>query len=194
MRDKLNKTMKNDVTKLLNKFGINDNLSFDKPFESMLDDTMTTGLKLSETNKPTIYKLTDTITFIIPDKLDSCYSGGPMTIFVLLVDNLSFRSRDTKNWVAQGFGQVELKEDLTLHQEYEIVNRFCKDTDRHRNLLLRMYQEYKKINEDKIEHLDSTKIKLYCSLLDEAINRLNIGGNATEVDNFIKNKRKEMSI
>ncbi len=43
MRDKLNKKIKNDVTKLLNKFGINDILSFDKPFESMLDDT--TGLK-----------------------------------------------------------------------------------------------------------------------------------------------------
>lgn len=128
MRDKLNKKIKNDVTKLLNKFGINDILSFDKPFESMLDDTMTTGLKLSETNKATFYKLTDTIAFAIPDKLESCYNVSPYTCFLLLVDNLSFISRDCKTWVAQGFGQVELKEDLTLHQEHEMVKKYSKDT------------------------------------------------------------------
>lgn len=120
MRDKLNKSIKSDVTKLLNKFGITNTLSFDNPFESMLDDSMTDGLKLSETNKGTFYKLTDTITFVIPDKLESCYNGSPMTIFVIIVDGYAFRSRDCKTWIGP-FGQIDIKDDLTSHQEYKTI-------------------------------------------------------------------------
>jgi hypothetical protein len=216
MRDKLNKTMKNDVTKLLTKFGINDTLSFDNPFESMLDDTMTTGLKLSETNKATFYKLTDTITFIIPDKLDSCYSGGPMTIFVLLVDNLSFRSRDTKTWVAQGFGQVELKEDLTFYQEYEIVKKYSKDTEKHKLFLINWYKDVKSNTEKLLELHKSLegaqlvksngsefkptgyfitkesveKTEKFLKFIEECINDLEQGKLPSEVDNSFSSNYK----
>ena len=219
MRDKLNKKIKNDLTKLLNKFGINDTLSFDKPFESMLDDTMTNGLKLSETNKATFYKLTDTITFAIPDKLESCYNVSPMTIFVLLIDDLSFRSRDCKTWVAQGFGQVKLKEDLSHWQEYEVVKRFNKDTERHKLFLIKYYKEIKESTKKRLELIkeiegknlvkvndkgiddkgyfipkQSNKLEKFIEYITDSITNLQCDKLPSEVDTFINNKRKEMSL
>ena len=161
MRDKLNKSIRNNVTKLLTKLHINDTLSFDNPYEAMLDDVMTKGLKLSETNKGTFYNLTDEVTFVIPDKLESCYNGSPMTIFTLIVpskdrvsetlDNFTFMSRDTKTWVAQGFGQVNINEDLTYHQEYDVISKYATNTDLHRNLLIKRYNVTKEATEEVIK-------------------------------------------
>jgi len=151
MRDKLNKSIRNNVTKLLTKLHINDTLSFDNPYETMLDDVMTKGLKLSETNKGTFYNLTDEVIFVIPDKLESCYNGSPYTVFTLIVDNFTFMSRDTKTWVAEGFGQVNINEDLTDNQEYEAISKYATNTDLHRNLLIKRYNANKEATEEVIK-------------------------------------------
>jgi hypothetical protein len=165
MRDKLNKSARNNVTKLLTKLHINDTLSFDNPYESMLDDVMTKGLKLSETNKGTFYNLTDEVIFVIPDKLESCYNGSPMTIFTLIVDNFTFMSRDTKTWSAQGFGQVNINEDLTDNQEYEAISKFATNTDLHRNLLIKRYNANKEATEEVIKIQKELVIKIQKELV-----------------------------
>jgi hypothetical protein len=140
-----------DVARLLNKFGVKDPISFDKTFNSTLDKSMTNGLSVSNTNNGVFYKLSDRITFIIPDKLDSCYNSAPSTIFVLLLDELSFLSGDGKTWVAQGFGQVHVDDDLTGHQKYHMIKKYSKDTETHRSFLVERYTDLKSGTESIME-------------------------------------------
>lgn len=116
MRDKINKSIRNNVTKLLTRLYINDKPSFDNPYE-----------------------------------LDSCYNGSPMTIFTLIIDNLTFISRDLIDWSAQGFGGLNINEDLTDHQEYSIICKFATNTDLHKNLLIKRYNRHKTYIEEVIE-------------------------------------------
>jgi hypothetical protein len=114
MRDKLNKSIKNNISKMLSKIYINDKLSFDNTYE----DNLTKDLK------GTFYKLTNNVTFVIPDKLESCYNGNTYTLFTLIINDFTFKSRDTITWSAERFGQFNINENLTDMQELTAISKF----------------------------------------------------------------------
>ena len=161
---------------------------------------MTNGLKISNTNKGTFYKLTDTITFIIPDKLDSCYNASPMTIFLLIIDDLSFLSRDCETWGAQNFGQISINdEEIDNHSEYDISKRWNVNTERHKLCLIKRYQKYtenilKILQSNKELNIISptnyeTKLQNFSSFINESINKLDNNELPDNIDQkFIKYK------